>query len=239
MIYLVAFLIAIVSAAVQSVTGFGYTVVSMTTLPFFLSPISSTTVSGLIGNIQSVYLCYKHRKHIEIKVMIVPLIAAVIFSAVAITYMAQQPSMFYKRILGVFLCMLSIYMIFFSNMVKIRATFLSGFVTGAVSGIATGLFGMGGPPTVMYMLAATKTKESYLSTIQFLFFLTGLSTTVVRFMNGAMTMEVLKLGAVSILGMVIGLTIGSKLFSLMTQEQVAKFVYSFMLIMGLIITVTA
>ena len=110
-------------------------------------------------------------------------------------------------------------------------------ITGLISGAANGLFGMGGPPAVMYMMAATKNKEEYLSTIQFFFLMSGLANTAARIWNGALTQEVRKLCLISIAGMLFGGLAGSKVFKRLSQEQLGKFVYGFMMVMGIFIAV--
>lgn len=235
--YILVFLIACFSGFFQALSGFGYSVVSMTTLPLMMSPLSATTISGVVGNLQSMVLSWKMRHHIRFSVMIIPLVASVLFAWGSITVMAQRPVTQYKQALGIFLIVIAFYLLFFNDRIKIKANWLSGLLTGAVSGVANGLFGMGGPPAVMYTMAATKSKEEYLSTIQFFFLLSGLSNTVIRIFNGALTPEVLKLCAVSIVGMMLGGYVGSKIFRKLSQKQMGRFVYGFMMIMGIVITV--
>lgn len=235
MFWVLIFVIAVASGFLQSMSGFGYSVVSMTTLPLMISPLSATTVSGVVGNLQSIVLTWNNRKHIRYKVTVIPLIASSLFAWIAITLMAQHDTAQYKQILGVFLIFIALYLLFFNDKIKIRATVFTGIVTGIISGVANGLFGMGGPPAVMYMMAATDTKEEYLSTIQFFFLISGLANTVARIANGALTQDIFYVCLLSILGMLVGGFLGAKMFNKLTQEQVGKFVYGFMMVMGLVI----
>ena len=50
------FIIACSSGFLQSISGFGYSVVSMATLPMLMTPVAATTVSGVVGNLQSIVL---------------------------------------------------------------------------------------------------------------------------------------------------------------------------------------
>ena len=84
-------------------------------------------------------------------------------------------------------------------------------------------------------MAATKNKEEYLSTIQFFFLLSGLSNTAARIWNGALSDAVLKFCVISIAGMLLGGLAGAKVFKKLSQDQMGKFVYGFMMIMGLFI----
>lgn len=236
--FILIFIIAIASGFLQSMSGFGYSVISMTTLPLLISPMSATTVSGVVGNLQSLVLSWKNRKSIRFKVTIIPLITSIVFAWLAITFMSQRPDSEYKRILGIFLIFIALYLLFFNNKFKIKATLTSGLITGVVSGVANGLFGMGGPPAVMYMLAATDTKDEYISTIQFFFLMSGLANTIARISNGALTEQVFVLCIVSVGGMLIGGFLGTKLFRKLSQEQVGKFIYGFMMVMGLVIAIT-
>ena len=229
--------IASASGFLQSISGFGYSVVSMATLPMLMSPVSATTISGVVGNLQSIVLSCKMRQHIRYRVLAVPLAVSVLSAWLAISAMASRPSSEYKRMLGIFLILIALYLLFFNDKIKIRANLFTGIVTGIISGAANGLFGMGGPPAVMYMMAATKNKEEYLSTIQFFFLMSGLANTAARIWNGALTPEVIRLCVISIGGMLLGGYAGSKIFKRLSQEQMGKFVYGFMMVMGMFIAV--
>lgn len=231
------FAVAVASGFLQSMSGFGYSVVSMTTLPLVMSPMSATTISGVVGNLQSLVLSISNRKYIRWAVTVVPLITSILFAWLSITVMAQRPASEYKRILGVFLIFIACYLLIFNNRIQIRATLFSGIVTGIISGVANGLFGIGGPPAVMYMMAATRSKEEYISTIQFFFLISGLANTLARIANGALTPEVFKLCVLSIGGMLVGGFIGSRVYRKLSQDQVGKFVYGFMMVMGLVIAI--
>lgn len=231
------FMIASASGFLQSVSGFGYSVVSMSTLPMLMTPVSATTISGIVGNLQSIVLSFKMRHHIRYRVLVIPLAVSILSAWTAISIMQTRPSSEYKRILGIFLILIALYLLFFNHKIKIRANLLTGVITGLISGAANGLFGMGGPPAVMYMMAATKNKEEYLSTIQFFFLMSGLANTAARIWNGALTQEVMKLCLISIAGMLLGGLAGSKVFKKLSQEQLGKFVYGFMMVMGIFIAI--
>ena len=238
MTILYIFLTAVVSATAQSVTGFGYGVVSMAALPLVMSPVSAVAISGLIGNVQSVYLSLKSWKHINYRIMLIPLISSVISAWITIRIVVRQPDELMKKVLGVFLIGMALYLLFLNDRIKIKANVKTGLISGVISGVANGLFGMGGPVTVMYMMAATKDKEEYLSTTQCLFLLSGIFTTIARLFSGIFTVQVWKYSALSVLGMFIGLILGNYIFKKITQKQLNYFVYGFMMCMGLIIIVT-
>ena len=107
------FAVAVASGFLQSMSGFGYSVVSMTTLPLVMSPMSATTISGVVGNLQSLVLSISNRKYIRWAVTVVPLITSILFAWLSITVMAQRPASEYKRILGVFLIFIACYLLFF------------------------------------------------------------------------------------------------------------------------------
>ena len=69
------------------------------------------------------------------------------------------PTDLLKKVFGVFLMLLSVYFLVFSSKLKIKATLMSATVCGTLAGILGGLFGIGGPPMVIFFLAALDDKE--------------------------------------------------------------------------------
>jgi transcriptional regulator with XRE-family HTH domain len=48
---------------------------------------------------------------------------------------------------------ISLWFMFFADKIRIKANLLTAFICGSLAGVASGLFGIGGPPMVIYILA--------------------------------------------------------------------------------------
>ena len=112
------------------------------------------------------WIAVKYRRHINWKLLWWPLVANSVFSLAGIWFQDAGTETLLRRILGITLVVLSIYFIFFSSRLVIRANLWTGLAAGAISGVCGGLMSIGGPPMVAYYLAATRSKEEYAATLQ-------------------------------------------------------------------------
>lgn len=137
------------------------------------------------------------------------------------------------RSLGVLLMLLSVYSVFFSGRVKLRATVLNGLLAGAIGGTLTGMFSVGGPPIAIYMLAATESNDEYRSTLNAHFSIVNICVAVSRFFAGSLTggdfMAFLKL--LTFLGL--GMWAGDKVFHRLDAAKLRKAVYAYLFAAGL------
>ena len=108
------------------------------------------------------------------------------------------------------------------------------FIAGGLGGLLGGLFGTGGPPMVVYLLASSESKEEYLGTIQAYFALTNVSTILVRAWNGMITPPVIQYWAVGLIALALGVLAGQKLFRRLDGEKLKKVVYLFMIGSGIV-----
>ena len=157
------FLLCVTLAALlQSSCGFGFGIFVMMFFPFLLPSYGmSITISGMLSVVTSAVALLKCRKHVAWKKLLIPMAAFLLTSALATVIAAGASSSLMKRLLGGALILLSGYFLFFNQTFHIRATPVTGLIAGGVSGMLGGLFGMAGPPIVIYLLAGTDTKEEY------------------------------------------------------------------------------
>ena len=145
----------------------------------------------------------------------------------------MAPAAYLKQALGVILIVLSLYFLFFSKRIKVKATPVTGTVAGSVSGVLSGFFGMGGPPMVLYLMAATDDPMIYLATSQFQFASTGAYNFIVRALNGMITIDLLGWFAVGLIGLAGGIGIGTMIFKRLSAKHLKLCVYLFMVIVGI------
>lgn len=232
---LLMFACALAGGLVQSVTGFGAGIMMMIFMPSFLPLLEASAVSSLVTIPMQLALIYNYRKYIRVDYLWKPLAFYLLMSAIAITVAAGQDMTGLKIGFGAFLIVLSVYFMFFSSRLKIRAGWVSAAVCGGISGASSGLFGIGGPPMVLYFLALTgNDKYVYLGTLQVFFCITSFYTTTVRVINGIFTWELIPFVLVGSAGILTGKTIGTRIVEKINTETMKKLVYLFLGFAGLV-----
>ncbi len=232
---LFVFLPSIGGGMIQAVSGFGSGIFVMMFFPLFLPILSSSAISSVMGLFPCLTMAWRYRKYAKPSIFILPAIFYFLASYFALKFAVGADFTKLKAFFGLFLIAVSLYFIFFSKKLHIRPNFLSAFICGGISGVASGLFGIGGPPMVIYMLAATdNSKEAYIANTQFFFCLTTLYTSTLRAINGILTVDLIPLIIPGIIGMMLGKTFGLKIVDRINIEQMKLIIYIFLGLSGLL-----
>ena len=234
MIYVLVFLVSAFGAFIQAVTGFGAAIFMMLFFSLFMPITDATAINGILCLGSNVTNAVTYRKHIQWKLIPLPTIAFFVCSFASIRLAKVMDTGLLKKVFGVVLILLSVYFLFIAKKIHIRSTPLSSAACGAVSGVTGGLFGASGPPMVLYLLAATDTKEAYLGTMQMFCLVTGLWSLGVRLANHYYTAAMLPSIALGIVGVLIGQFIGAKVVHKISADTLRVIVYCFLAVSGVI-----
>lgn len=237
MAWISVFVMAALAGIVQTVTGFGAGIILMLALPYFFDLVTAPAIASAVCMGATYTLAWKFRKHIDLKSSIVPAIAYVACSLLVIRSVQNMDIGILTVIFGVFLVVLSIYFFFFSNRVRFNATWYTGLICGAVSGVSSGLFGIGGPLMAIYYVSATKSKESYIGSIQALFCLTGSVNLLMRMSRGIYTLDLIPVTIVGMLAINLGKLMGLQIVKKLNAEHLKKIIYAVVGASGVMILV--
>lgn len=220
---------------IQTVSGFGFGIIVMALMPHFVSSTTAcAAMVGIICIVSSVLIAYRHRKKLNVKMALLPLLVYFPVSYFVIRSVGTVQEGALRKLLGIVLIILSLYFFFFSSRLHIRPVARNGLIAGAVSAVLGGMFSTGGPPMAVYNLAISgDNKEQYLANMQTFFVVTSIYNTTVRAAHGYVTKEVLLLSTVGIIASFGGLWIGNRIFDRINVAQQRKMVYSLMLISGI------
>ena len=236
------FLLAIGASFVQRTIGFGFGIFIMTALPFLMpSYAEAVTLSGLLSLTSATVVMIQYVKYVTWK-RLLPMIAAfIIFSTAAIILLDKIEGPAMRKILGMMLIFLSLYFSFFKERLQkyIRPT--AGWLlgTGSVSGVMGGLFGMHGPPVVLYLVVSEPSKNHYMGMIQTYAVITNITMLAVRAYNGYVTPAVGTTYLYALGGLAIGVIAGNWAFKRIPNKLFTYIVYAYIGISGTIILFTA
>ncbi len=237
MLYLIAFLITVLGGLIQTVTGFGSGIMMMLIFPYVFGIIKAPALSTSISLGLNIALSWKFRKYIDSKVVLAPTIAFFVTSFTIIHFVEKIKADHLYVLFGSFLIILAIYFFVFAKKTSVRPNAVTGIICGAVSGVCSGLFGIGGPMLAPYFVAATDSKESYLGNMQGLFAVTSLINTISRMQLGIYTFDLLPVTAAGIIGILIGKTLGLKILYKINAEKLPQIIYTFVAVSGAVILI--
>ncbi len=226
---------AIGASFVQRTTGFGFGIFIMTVLPYIMPSYGeATTLSGGLALLTSLMLTIKYHKLIDWKKLLPILITFIIVSCLAVRLLGILSTETLHKILGVTLILASIYFWFFSNKIRIKPNIPTQTSLGTLSGFMGGLFGMQGPPAVLYFLSVSKTKEEYTAIAQAYFLIGNVMMTFSRAYNGFLTQKVLISWLIGIPSIIIGTWIGGIAYRRLSLPLLRKIVYAYIGISGVL-----
>ena len=233
LIYVLYLIVSFAGSFMQTISGFGFSVVTMAIFPYFMHSYQlSLTVSSLMAFSTDIVNVVPRRKAVKMKLILPPLLGYFIFAAVAVFFSVGTADSTLSTILGAALILLSLYFIFIKNNLRIKPTFVNGVIAGALSGVMGGMFSISGPPIVVYTLAITKDQEEYFATNMAYFAITNLYTAVIRAINGLITPQVILLWAIGTIMVFVGVFCGRKLVKKINPIALRKVIYIFMAVSG-------
>ena len=227
---------------VQRTIGFGFGIFIMTALPFLMPSYGeAVTLSGLLSLTSATVVMLKYIKYVTWQ-RLLPMVAAfVLFSTIAICLLDRIEGQSMRIFLGIMLIIISIYFTFFKEKLQkiIRPTKRWQLGTGSISGIMGGLFGMHGPPVVLYLISSEPDKDHYMGMIQTYAVITNITMIIVRAISGYVTPAVGTTYLYGLSGLAIGIIAGNWAYSRIPNRLFTYIVYAYICISGIIIAVTA
>lgn len=225
---------ALAAGFIQSVTGFGGALVMMMVLPYFVAMKTATALGGLICVPMCIAVALRYRREVQVRQAVFPTAVYLVSSAVFIRIAASINLDSLKAAFGILLVALAAYFQFFSGKLNLKGDLKTAFVCAALSGLTGGLFGVGGPVLVLYYLAVTKDKKSYLGTINFVFAITESYSAVVRSINGLITGNLLPLILAGFCAVLLGSFLGARVVDRLDGERMKRFIYLLLAVSGAI-----
>ena len=146
-----------------------------------------------------------------------------------------------RIVLGIVLILISLYFSFFKKKIQkiIRPTAGWQIGTGSVSGIMGGLFGMHGPPVVLYLTVSEPDKDHYMGMIQTYAVITNIAMVAVRAYSGYVTQVVGTTYMYGLIGLAAGVLVGNWAYKRIPNRLFTYVVYAYICISGLVILLTA
>jgi uncharacterized membrane protein YfcA len=237
--YLVLLLVALTASFTQSAVGFGFAIVSSPLLSLVF-PIRTTMALVLLLILGfTVQMAFRFRRDIPIRVIAVPLLAAVVGRSLGVILLMSLETGVFRLIWGVVLILFSLYFGYYRDRIRIRAGTRNGLIAGLLSGVLGGMFNTGGPPAVLYYYYAIPDKRQYMAALQITFLTGSLVNLVMHLGYGNINLEVLKLAGLGYLALIAGTIIGLRVFKRLNRKQLGVVVYALTFVMGILQIVKA
>lgn len=227
------FLLAFSASFIQRVSGFGFGIVFMTAAPHLMPTYGeATALSGMLALVCAIVTGVKFFRYIPWKKLLLILLTFLLVSYFAVHAVSHLDNRTLKHILGVILILIGLYFYLLNGKFRMKPTPGTQISMGILSGAMGGLFGMQGPPAVIYFISCTDNKEEYMAITQWYFIIGNIAMTFYRAGNGFVTVDVGKGWLVGAGAVLLGLLAGSKVYNMVPLDRLRKIVYIFICISG-------
>lgn len=230
------FFLTIVASFIQRVSGFGFGIFVMMFFPFFLPSYGeSVMLSGLLAGSTALMIAVRNWKYIRWKLMGIVTFFNVLFSFIATEYMRGMSNDSLKQCLGVVLILIALYFLFGEGKLgKVFKSKPAQVGIGSISGVMGGMFAMPGPPLVLYCISTLEDKREYVTTLQAFSVVFNLFYTIFRFKAGFYSEDLSLWWVIGIGGAIIGSSLGSRCFELISNRTLKFIVYVMMIVSGVV-----
>lgn len=221
--------IAFLAALAQAVTGFGFALVIVPLTSLYLDPKVAIAVSLTLGIFNRVPLLIYDRNHVQWR-LIAPMAGGAFVGIILGTQLVIWADPRFLRLAIAITVFFLATLLLFNFRWRIGRQGLATAGVGLISGVLTGSTTMGGPPVALFGVNQLWAKESLRANMVAYSTLTFLMTFTMFATLGIITEEVLRLDALMLPGVVLGLLVGNAAFKRVPREVVYRLVV--LLVMG-------
>lgn len=218
---------------VQSVTGFGFGLVSMALLPLFITFEEAYFILMIPNLIVCTMNFLANYRHYQWRQGLVLLLASCVAVPLGFYVMINLKSDWLMLGLGILICAFSLSELLMSKTRPLKVPESWGWPMGLFSGCLSGAFNMGGPPAVAYVYSQTWSKEHIVALLQLLFGTSSIIRLVLMQDKGMITPELLKISLYAIVPLLLAMLIGNRLLKNIPRDTLRVVVFVFLFAVGI------
>jgi uncharacterized protein len=225
------------AAAVQSLAGFGFALVAIALLPFFLSLQLAVPLVLIMCLLSNLTLWIYYRDSFQWQIIAPLVISALITLPMGLIGFRYIPESVALKVLGSFIVLYVAYDIVCLVRPVLAAPPLTSprwaYLFGAVSGFLTGAFTTGGPPLVMYANSKGWSPEEFKGNLPAVYVVALTSALTGHYFQGHLTAELWAIALYSLPLLAIGMGTGLLLAKKVNATSFKRIVLSLLAVIGL------
>ncbi|MGQ9632134.1 MAG: sulfite exporter TauE/SafE family protein [bacterium] len=232
----ITFVVVLVAAFVAGMTGFGFGIVAMSTLPLLMSVKVANPIVTFYGLSIFLILTIPLRRHLNGRSLIPLFVGSTFGIPLGVFGLVVLDEAVMKRIIGGFIFVYVIYDLFFfrgksPRGIDPRWGYLAGFLGGCLSGA----FSTGGPPVIIYCNSQNWGKYAVKVTLQAYFLGVSIYKIVLLSFSGLMTGEVWRYILYFSPAVAVGMLAGTVAFRRMHSRTFRRSVLGMLSVMALLL----
>jgi uncharacterized membrane protein YfcA len=221
------------STLVRSALGFGDALVAMPLLALLLGVRTATPLVALAASTVAVVILLRHWRGVDARAAWRLILSSLVGIPFGLLALKHAPEAYVKAALGALLVLYGLYGLLAPALPEVRDG-RAAYAFGFVAGVLGGAYNTNGPPVVVYAALRRWPPEHFRATLQGYFLPTGLAVVVGHGLAGLWTPDVLRLYALSLPSVLLGILLGARLHRRIPRETFSRVVYAFLVCMGVL-----
>jgi uncharacterized membrane protein YfcA len=231
-------IIVLLGHFIKGVTGFASALFSIPLLALFLDIKFVVPVFLLFDLVSGVILTSQNRRFIDKKSALLILSGLALGTAVGTHFLVSFGNDELKRAFGILVVLFALKLLFWDNgEVKKSLSRAWAPVAGIFGGCTGAMFGLNGPPLVIYLTRQLGDKQVVRATLYGLFFADACYRLVLYSFKGLITIQVVRFSLYLTPFVLVGLLLGSRLHGRIGERLFRKIVASILLVTGTLLTI--
>jgi hypothetical protein len=237
-IILLAGLIVLVGHFIKGFSGFASALFAIPLLALFLDLKFVVPVFLMFDLISGLILTIQTRRFIDKRSLLLILSGLLIGTAVGTYFLVNFGSESLKRVFGMVVILFALkILIWDSEEVRKRVNKIWAPVSGIAGGCTGAMFGLNGPPMVLYLTHRPIEKQVFRATLYGLFFVDACYRSILYSFTGLITIDVIRFALYLTPFLIIGLFLGSSLHAKTDERTFKKVIALILVITGVFLVV--
>ncbi len=205
--YLIVSGIIFLAALTQSITGFGFAIVSMSFLPGVVGLQTAVPMVTLVGIVANIVIWYSYRHDCNFKAVKQLVIASLVTTPFGVLLLEYIPEAIALKGLGILIFSYVLYDWFNLSLPSLKSP-VWAYLFGGMSGILNGAYTTGGPPVIIYANCRHWHPREFKGNLTAIFFFSSLLAAATHGLQGNITLTVGRFAVYSFPGFALGLWLG-------------------------------
>ncbi len=231
--YFIGIAIFFFAAALQGLSGFGFSILALPLLTLFLSPRLIVPILLLYSMIINLVVLRSSYKELRWKENLMLFFCGILAMPIGVHILVNLNENILKAFIGAVIIGFSIFS-FKGYQIKLKNDNLAMAISGIFSGILGGSISMSGPPIIIFLKNKKVGKHSFRGNLAIYFFILNIFSIPVFYWNGLLTAEVFELSLRFLPGLLIGVVLGNFLSHKIKESSFHDLTLILLFIIGLI-----
>ena len=223
--------ILFISAFIRSALGFGDALIAMPLLVLAVGMQVTTPLVAFVGSTIAITILLRGWRSVDIKAAWRLIASSLVGIPIGLFFLRNTPESTIKAILGILLIAFGLYNLLTPKLPTLGSKNLA-FVFGLIAGVLGGAYNTSGPPVVVYGTLRGWSPDSFRTTLQAYFLLTGGMILIIHGLAGLWTPTVLRLFAYSLPIIMLAIFLGGRANKVLSAGRFNRIIYASLIVMG-------